>query len=326
MDALTLVNQNLDVERLLHHYDFDGISYEGTYIRACCKIHGGNHNQGFVINTETGLWYCHTGCKSGGDAFTLVQHMEGIPFAESVTWLASFTGVDIDGKVIVERKPTWFKELQAFLKVMGKRKVQHNEYVLELNSAKKLAKYRSFESSTLEHFDVSYVEEVGLISAKGKPFVLRNRLCFPIRFRDINIAYSFRRVRNTDNPKWLHQPASFNAGEVLYNYDESVGADIVVIVEGILDVLAFHELGITAVATFGAHLTSSQLNLIFTAGVSTIVVGFDGDQAGEDGAVKAKSLIGGRATVQRILFGRGDDPETISREELRRLYDKREAF
>ena len=80
MDATTLIQQHLDVEALLEHYGFNNIHNNGDIIRACCKLHGGDNPTAFVINKNTGLWYCHTGECGGGDVFTLVQKFEGINF------------------------------------------------------------------------------------------------------------------------------------------------------------------------------------------------------------------------------------------------------
>ena len=45
----------------------------------------------FVINKDTGLWYCHTGNCGGGDIFTLVERFEDFSktdFPRTVQWLA----------------------------------------------------------------------------------------------------------------------------------------------------------------------------------------------------------------------------------------------
>ena len=111
MDAVTIINEHLDIHRLLQHYDIDKTNPEGDIIRACCKLHGGNNPTAFVINVETGLWYCHTGSCGGGDAFTLVQKMEGCDFPSSVRWLAEFFDVDISNLHITERKYQHIEEL-----------------------------------------------------------------------------------------------------------------------------------------------------------------------------------------------------------------------
>jgi HK97 gp10 family phage protein len=105
MDATTLIMQNLDVPHILRHYDFDKVkSDRGGFIRSCCKLHGGSNPTSFVINEDNGLWFCHSGGCGGGDIFTLVEKLEGIPFPKAVSRVAELLGVDIENMEISDKK------------------------------------------------------------------------------------------------------------------------------------------------------------------------------------------------------------------------------
>jgi len=47
-----------------------------------------------MISPERQMWHCF-GCGKGGDIFTFIMEYEGIPFAESVRYLAEKAGVPL---------------------------------------------------------------------------------------------------------------------------------------------------------------------------------------------------------------------------------------
>src|SRR5215831_19284848 len=48
----------------------------GTEWRGPCPIHDGNRDS-FAVNPETGTWYCHSACATGGNVFTLEEKLGG---------------------------------------------------------------------------------------------------------------------------------------------------------------------------------------------------------------------------------------------------------
>lgn len=325
MDAVSLINANIDMYKLLLHYDFDSVKQDGAMIRACCKLHGGNNPTSFVVNTSNNLWFCHTGGCGGGDAYTLVQHFENCGFIDAVRWLASFFDVDIQNAQIIERKASYIAELKKFISTMKRRKKKElNEYSIP-EEIKSVKTFRNFNKETLNHFNLGYVEEVELVKGNGEKYILKKRLVFPIIFKGLQVGYSLRRTHSTDYPKWSHQPNGIETKELLYNYDEAIGKKDIVICEGITDVWAFYEIGITAVATFGAHITEEQYRLIMALG-SNIIIAYDGDEAGKHALRQAINMFRYKANISAIYFKDGQDPENISREELKTLYDERKKL
>ena len=322
MNAVTLINQQLDVEKLLKHYNFDKIQYDNDIIRACCKIHDGNNKTAFVINRDNGLWYCHTGNCGGGDVFTLVQKMENIDFYSSVRWLSNFFKINITDAVITERKIGYIEELKKFIKIMNAKKKKEIQPFEIPEKIMEVTKYRKFHTNTLEHFKLGYVESVKLNKRNGECYMLRHRLAFPILFNNIQIGISFRKIKPSDVPKWSHQPAHIETKEILYNYDNTKFNNIIVICEGITDVWAFYEIGIHAVATLGAHITQEQYKLLLKTGAD-LVFAFDGDEAGQIVTQYAIKLFKYKANTFIIKMNNNEDPESIEREELKIRYDNK---
>lgn len=324
MNATTYINQNLDVEKLLRHYDFQNISVSDDLIRSCCKLHGGNNPTAFVINKNNGLWFCHTGDCGGGDIFTLIERLEGFSkqdFPKTVRWVASFFGLNIDG-LSIQKHSDYLKELRKFISVV---KNSRNKYLTVFTlkeNIKQVTKYNNFLPETLEFFNLGYVDSVQLTKKSGDAYTLYNRLVFPIIFNGIQVGVSLRRVNNNDFPKWSHQPANINFGNFLYNYDNVKTANEIIICEGITDVWAFHECNLPAVATFGSHITNEQYRLLLQTSAN-LTFSFDGDEAGQFATTKAIDMFKYKANISTITFNTNEDPASIPRKELIKLFEHR---
>lgn len=323
MSILETIVDKTDVEQLLTEFEFNHIKQDGNMIRSCCKLHDGNNPTAFVINPETGLWYCHTGNCGGGDLFTMVQQLKGLDFVNAVKWLAAYSHVDIDGETILERKENYVKEMINFIKLMRQRKEKVHFppfYLSEPIAAVK--SFRDFKPETLHYFQLGYVGSITLKRNDGTPFTLQRRLVFPIVQDGVQVGVSLRRVKSGDNPKWMHQPHRISTGSLLYNYDTAREAKHIVVVEGITDVWAFHEIGVDAVATFGAHITNTQYKLLLQTGAD-ITLAFDGDNAGWQATKRAVKQLQNKTTLSYIVFPPDKDSNNLSREELKKLYDGR---
>ena len=101
-----------------------------------------------------------------------------------------------------------------------------------------------------------FFKEIELEKKDGSKYKLFNRLLFPIIVEGVQIGISLRRTKSTDFPKWSHQPRGIKTEEVLYNIDSVVVNEPIIVVEGILDVWAFYEIGLNAVCVFGSHITN----------------------------------------------------------------------
>jgi len=319
MDAVTLIQDNLDVEKLLTYYKFDRVRSDGDLLRACCKLHGGDNPSAFVINKYKGLWYCHTGGCGGGDAFTLVQELEGVDFYTATRILSEILKLDISDMKITARKNNSKQELENFIKVMrGRKKKDLSPFTIE-EEIKNVVKYRNFREETLKFFQVGFVEKVTLYKRNQDKYTLYNRLAFPIMYKGVQAGISFRSTRSGDYPKWSHQPAHIEIKNMLYNYDNVQQLSTITVCEGITDVLAFHECGIPAAATFGAHITEGQYRLLLGSGAD-LVLAFDGDDAGRKATSQAVKLFRYKSNLFLLSFFEGEDPESLPREELSKRY------
>lgn len=308
----------MDVMKILEHYDFDTSNFSGDIVRTNCKIHGGTNKSSFVIDVSTGLWFCHSGC-GGGDIFTLIERMEDMSFPQAVEFLANFFDVDTKGLKTSRNKDKVEKELKSFMKAMKRSHTSQLEEFEYNVDAVGISRYRNFSKETLDRFKVIYAKSVEVHNRNNESYTIYDRVIVPVVFRDKNIGISIRKTKEKDFPKWLHQPPGIKFNEVLYNYDSTLGKNEVIVVEGMFDVFAFYEIGLTAVCTFGAHLTHQQYVLLLQTGAD-IILAYDGDKAGRTAQKKAIDMLKNKANLFKIEFNPGQDPANITREELLELY------
>ena len=322
MYALDKVLENIDTELLLDELGFDVPNNDEEFIRTKCAIHGGDNPTSFVINRENTLWFCHTGGCGGGDAIELVKKIKGLSFHQSINWLSDLFNVDISGLEIKEKKSRFKEDLKSFVSAMKMvKKKDIDEYVVDVE-VKSLKSFREFKKETIEHFNMGFVSSIDLNKRDGGQYTLRNRLLFPIIFNNKQVGVALRRTKSKDVPKWSNQPINMNYGDVLYNYDNSVGKSTIVVSEGITDVWAYHEIDVCAVATFGAHLTDKQYKLLLKTGAD-IVLAYDNDKAGNEAKKKAIKMLKNKVNLYVIDLPVDKDAEDITREELLNAYKSR---
>ncbi len=181
---------------------------------------------------------------------------------------------------------------------------------------------------------LAHAEEAGLLSRPrfpgDAPFErFAGRLTFPVFNLDgAVIAFSGRLLPPeatgatipTDAPKYLNTPetAVFQKGEAVFGLYQARPAirreRVAVLVEGNFDVLGAVSAGVeNAVAPLGTALTGSQVRMLKRF-ANTLVVMFDGDEAGRKASRRAVGLLIEAGVEGRIaLVPSGQDPDSLRR-------------
>jgi DNA primase len=191
--------------------------------------------------------------------------------------------------------------------------------------------------------------EAGLLKQResgGHYDVFRNRLMFPITDQIGRVvAFGARRINDQDDPKYLNSPETriFNKSATLYGLHQAAQPirhqRVAIVTEGYMDTIACHQAGVTnAVATLGTALTSENARILRRL-CDTVVLLFDGDEAGQKAAERAVQVFfeepidvriamlstqtdakdpdellkreGGRAVLDRVLAGAIDPLELL---------------
>ena len=322
MNAVDLIKSKLNILKLLENLGFEP-NYTGQNIVRCvCKIHNGKNPNSFVINLENGLYICYS-CFSKGDIIKLVMEIKQITFIEAIRFLADFAKVDIKNADICWEEDSFTEdELKKFIKAIKNTNKKNNFTRYGLPETKAISKFRSFKKETMEHFGVKYAEVVEFIGKKKKLVSFRKRIIVPITQKNVLIGFASRRTLDDNSPKWLNTPPHLPLASTLYNYESVIGEKEVAVVEGFFDVMALYEIGVPAVATYGAKISEEQYRLLFKLGCD-IIDGYDEDSAGKKASVKLQGLFKNKATIRKIPLEDGEDVESINRNELKQAYERR---
>lgn len=152
-----------------------------------------------------------------------------------------------------------------------------------------------------KNYDTQAFTDAGLLKTRdqgGQYDALRNRLIFPICDQIGRVvAFGGRRINDDDDPKYLNSPETlvFNKSRTLYGLNLAQQAikrkRVAVIVEGYTDVIACHQNGVEyVVATLGTALTKGHATILRRL-CDTVVLLFDGDQAGQRAADRAIEVL-----------------------------------
>jgi DNA primase len=143
--------------------------------------------------------------------------------------------------------------------------------------------------------------EAGLLKQRdsgGYYDAFRHRLMFPIHDQlGRVIAFGGRRLREEDDPKYLNSPETriFQKAGTLYGLFQASrsiqAARTAIITEGYTDTIACHQAGFSnAVATLGTALTRQHAAVLRRL-CDTVILLFDGDQAGQKAADRAVEVF-----------------------------------
>jgi DNA primase len=151
----------------------------------------------------------------------------------------------------------------------------------------------------------------------------RDRLVFPIRDERGDVLGFGARALGEAKPKYLNSPdsAAYHKSSAIFGLDLARTAIVrehaAVIVEGYFDVIAAHAAGVEhTVASSGTALTREQVHSLGRI-AETLILCFDGDDAGRVAATRAVDVIateGVQARICRLPAGAKDPDELVRRD------------
>ncbi|MDD5732015.1 MAG: DNA primase [Patescibacteria group bacterium] len=342
MDQVEEIKKKLDVVSLISSYLT--MKKAGKNYKACCPFHK-EKTASFMVSPEKQIWYCF-GCNQGGDIFTFVEKMEGLDFVGALHLLADKAGIILDRQDFVKKseKDKYFEILELARKFYAFLLNEHKSGEL----AKKYLLERGLNQKTIENFSLgmapdspeilkSYlvkkgfsladIEAVGLISKNSSGRVtdkFRDRIVFPIKNTNGKVVgFSGRTYRPAKNPnftppKYLNSPQTtvYDKSSVIYGLPEAKEAirekDLVIIVEGQMDVVSSHQASVTnVVASSGTALTEKQLEIL-SRYTSNIAFCFDSDEAGNLAMKRAFELSQfSDINLKAIVLNDAKDPDEL---------------
>ena len=360
------VNKILDSAQIVEVIsDFVSLKRRGANFIACCPFHN-EKTPSFYVSPSKGIYKCF-GCGKSGTAVGFVMEHESMTYVEALKYLAKKYGIEVKEKEDSPEEIAARQRSESLYLVMDFAEKFFQES-LKTPEGRSIGyayfRSRGLEDSTIEKYGLGWSPKGGSVFsrealAKGykEEFltatgvsIKRNdgslidkfydRVMFPIHSVSGRvIAFGGRTLRSdykTANiGKYVNSPETeiYDKSRSLYGIyfakSEISRQDKCFLVEGYLDVLSMHQLGITnVVASSGTSLTVPQIRLIkkFT---SNVTIMYDGDAAGIHAALRGIGLILKEGmNVRVVLIPDGDDPDSYSRKhtlkEMRKFLEDNE--
>lgn len=309
----------------------------GRRFSGLCPLHR-EKTPSFSVDPDQGLFYCF-GCGQGGDAIKLHMLLSGDDFPSAIEGLAQRYAIPLPapgsrGQGRRERDLSEVLEAAASFYVeqlKGSRStreyLERRQVSVEVAQRFGLGLAPDSWQDLLEALHPRYPHQdllaAGLIArserAEGKLYDrFRNRLMFPIRSTSGRLVGFGGRTLGDDRAKYINTSETdrFRKGYLLYGLDLAK-RDIreegsALLVEGYFDVIGAVASGVTGtVASMGTALTPEQARMLARF-AHQVVVGFDGDAAGEKAFRRAvPELLRQGLTVRRAHFGKDQDPDSL---------------
>jgi DNA primase len=344
MSVITEVKQRLDIVEYISEYVT--LQKAGRNFKGLCPFHTEKHASFFVF-PEQQSWHCFGACGTGGDIFSFVMKKEGIDFGQALRILAQRGGVTLGAREAPSKADD---EKRERLFQINEAAAEYYYHILSATktgaTAREYLARRKVKPETMKEFRVGFspdawetiksyllgkgytdkeLVEAGLVIEKeegGSYDRFRNRLMFPICDIQARVTGFGARVLDDSLPKYINSPQTpvFDKSNSLYGVDKAKSTirkkDLVIIVEGYMDVLTAHQHGWqNVVGSMGTSLTEKQVEGIKRL-TSNITLALDADLAGEEATLRGKAILAYSNIEGRVIsLPPGKDPDEVIGEE-----------
>ncbi len=341
-DSITELIERIDMKAIVENYV--KLERKGDKWWGCCPFHG-EVTPSFNIDTERKVYYCF-GCGKGGSVINFVMEIEKLNFPDTIEFIAKKIGfrLQYDDSIANDKINDDKKEI---LDLYSKMVVLFHSILVSHPQGKEALKYlenRGITKETIDKFQLGFspkerdwlysflikksytpqfLVKTGLFSSKYNNIAFfSNRIMFPI-FDRYGTAIAFGgRLFSGDGPKYLNTKDmdQYKKGSTLFAFSLAMKGirekKSVVICEGYMDVISYHQAGITnAVAPLGTALTEEQVKTLKNL-TDSFYLSFDSDVAGQKATYKAILMIRKfDAEVHIINIKGGKDPSELLEKE-----------
>ena len=320
LDIIDVISGYVPLKKAGHNY------------KGLCPFHN-EKTPSFVVFPDTQGWHCFGACGIGGDIFTFVMKRENLDFGEALAMLAAKAGVELQPR---EAAASGDDAKLERLRAIAADAAGYFHYLLNRASEAVIARdylaQRGLTEATQEAWQLGYsleswdalrdrltgkgytldeIEATGLVirrdDGSGCYDRFRGRLMIPIRdVQGRTIGFGARILREDPArpaPKYMNSPQTslFDKGNVLFGLDMARkairDADLGVLVEGYMDVMMSHQVGVcNVVAGMGTALGETQMRQLKRY-TGNITLALDPDAAGDHATLRG--LEAARQSLER---------------------------
>ncbi len=342
------VNRILDAAQIVDVVgDFVTLKKRGANHMACCPFHN-EKTPSFVVSPSKGIYKCF-GCGKSGTAVGFVMEHENLSYTEALKYLAKKYHIEVVEKEETAEEIARRQRNESLL-LVSEYAGKFFQESLQTQEGQAIGyqyfKSRGLEDETISRYGLGWapvsrraLSEAARAAGYKEEFLVEtglsiryedgrladrffDRVIFPIHSVSGRVIAFGGRTLKTDKTvaKYVNSPETeiYVKSRSLYGIwfakNEMSRQDKCILVEGYLDVLSMHQLGIrNVVASSGTSLTVEQIRLIrkFTNNVTII---YDGDGAGIKAALRGIGLVLKEGlNVKVVLLPEGQDPDDFAR-------------
>ena len=342
------VNRILDAAQIVDVVgDFVTLKKRGANHIACCPFHN-EKTPSFSVSASKGIYKCF-GCGKSGTAVGFVMEHENMSYTEALKYLAKKYHIEVVEKEESAEEIAQRQRHESLLLVSeyaGKFFQESMQTPEGQAIAYQYFRSRGLEDETIRKYGLGWapvsrraLSEAARAAGYKEEFLIEtglslkyddgklvdrfyDRVMFPIHSVNGRVIAFGGRTLKTDKSvaKYVNSPETeiYVKSRSLYGIyfakNEMARQDKCILVEGYLDVLSMHQLGITnVVASSGTSLTVDQIRMIrrFTSNVTII---YDGDGAGIKAALRGIGLVLKEGlNVKVVLLPDGQDPDDFAK-------------
>ncbi len=302
-DAKEEIRSRLNIEEVIGEYV--QLSRAGRSMKGLSPFND-EKTPSFMVSPDKHVWYDFSSNR-GGDVFSFIMEIEGLDFRGAMELLAQKAGVDMSqyqsgDRAIGDKKKRLLKLLEVATTYY------HQTLAKNPRALEYVFKERGFDKEIVQKFKIGFapdtrqaavdfllkrgfsrteIQEAGMTNQRGGD-LFRSRIMIPLSDGTGQVIGFTGRILGEDKkaPKYLNTPQT-----LLYDKSRHVFGlhlakeairknDLAVFVEGNLDVVSSHQVGVTnVVAAAGTALTEQHLKVVKRL-TSNITLSFDGDRAG----------------------------------------------
>jgi DNA primase len=347
--TVSQIKEKLDIVTVIGSYL--KLEAAGSNWRAACPFHN-ERTPSFFVSPVRQSFYCF-GCQKGGDVISFVEAIEGLDFMGALRLLAEKAGLKL-GPINYHRERETERSYAALesATIYYTERLSRDAAALQYFRGRGLSEesirrwrlglaggeWRDLASHLIQtgNFTPAELVKAGLVIERpGRHFDrFRNRLIFPLLDRSGRVISLAGRTFGpvVDPAKYINGPETdlYHKSEFLYGYHAAREAirqtGRAILVEGYLDLIMAHQVGlIGSVAVSGTALTATHLVPLKRL-ASTLVLAFDGDDAGRSATLRAARL--GLAADFEVLAAdlpAGQDPADLAQADPTELKKRVEA-
>lgn len=284
------------IEGLLDELGASNITLNGDEMIMSCLVPdlhaNGDQHPSASLNWRKMVYHCHA-CGSGG----------------GIAWLIATCHGDVD---------RWFKD----------RELEEDDGTMSRSRRELDRKPRSIivrppipelDETVLDRFDGipdymlndRHIPLTTLIAMRVRYDSNEHRVIIPHFWNGRLVGWQSRRIEDDGSPKYRNTP-EFPKRETLYNLPAN--RDAVLVVESPMSVLSKMHVFPNMVATFGASVTKTQIELLGT--FPSVVLWFDNDNAGWEATRNVGNALSAYSDVSVVASELDADPADLSDEDF----------